>query len=267
VTEDLRALLRADLNAERPPPLGDVVGAAIRDGRRIRRKRRFLTIGAGSVIVTALAAAAVLLGDGPVAGRFEQAAVVPPQTVPIEPAAPTDPPRARTLTIHSGTERADGLRRKATSAAMLHLLTLLLPPGRTSHYGVASDDDLHVQLYLDDGNGPAMVRVSLAKLAAAEVRAEDSPRGAGTTVTIQHMPGNCVQSTVVDAEWPDGTLVQVDVATCLPVDGVRHKPTRPALTADQAIRVATDPRWGVMMDERLVRVGAQEFPERLPVFS
>jgi hypothetical protein len=150
---------------------------------------------------------------------------------------------------------------------MLHLLTLLLPPGRTSHYGVASDDDLHVQLYLDDGNGPAMVRVSLDKTAGGTVRSEESPRGATATVTIQHMPDNCVQSTVVDAEWPDGTLVQVDVATCLPFDGVRNEPTRSALTADQAIRVATDPRWGVMMDERLVRVGAQEFPERLPVFG
>jgi hypothetical protein len=266
VAEDLRALLRADLNAERPPPLGDVVAAAIRDGRRIRRRRRFLTISAGSVMAAALAAAAVLLGDGPVAGRFEQAAVVPPQTVPIKPAAPTDPPRARTLTIHSGTARADGLRRKATSAAMLHLLTLLLPPGRTSHYGVASDGDLHVQLYLDDGNGPAMVRVSLDK-PAARVRAHESPRGSGTTVTIQHVRGNCLQSTVVDAEWPDGTLVQVDVATCLPSDGARTRPTRPALTAEQAIRVASDPRWGVTMDERLVRLGAQEFPERLPVFG
>lgn len=144
---------------------------------------------------------------------------------------------------------------------MLHLLTLLLPPGRTSHYGVASDDDLHVQLYLDDGNGPAMVRVALDKTPAF---GDESPRGATVTVTIQHMPDNCVRSTVVDAAWPDGTLVQVDVAACLPFDG---GPTREALTADEAVRVATDPRWGVMMDDRLIALGAQQFPMRLPVFS
>ena len=34
MTEDLRALLRADLSGERPPPLGDLVGTAIREGRR-----------------------------------------------------------------------------------------------------------------------------------------------------------------------------------------------------------------------------------------
>ncbi len=145
---------------------------------------------------------------------------------------------------------------------MLHLLTLLLPPGRTSHYGVASDDDLHVQLYLDDGNGPAMVRVALDKTPG--FRLTNPPRGATVTVTIQHMPDNCVRSTVVDAAWPDGTLVQVDVAACLPFDG---GPTREALTADEAVRVATDPRWGVMMDDRLIALGAQQFPMRLPVFS
>jgi hypothetical protein len=209
--------------------------------------------------VVALAVTAVLLGDDGVAGRFERAAVVPPRIVPIQPAAPTVAPQARTLTIHSGTARADGLRRKATSAAMLHLLTVLLPPGRTSHYGVASDDDLHVQLYLDDGNGPAMVRVALDKTAAGD----ESPRGATVTVTIQHMPDNCLRSTVVDAAWPDGTLVRVDVAACLPSGG----PTREALTADEAVRVASDPRWGLMMDDRLIALGAQQFPMRLPVFS
>lgn len=278
MTEDLRALLRADLNDERPPPLGDVVHAAIRDGRRIRRNRRLRTFGASAAAVAVFATGLVLMSDGGVAPRPEPASgpqaareaaqetapkTLPPQTVPIMPTAPMAPPEARTLTIHNGTERANGSRKKATSAAMLHLLTLLLPPGRTSHYGVASDDDLHVQLYLDDGNGPAMVRVAVDKSAPY---GDESPRGGTVTVTIQHMPDNCVQSTAVGAEWPDGTLVQVDVASCLPFDGRQNRPTRSALTTDQAVRVAADPRWGVTMDDALVAVGGQQFP-RLPVFS
>jgi hypothetical protein len=279
-------LLRADLGAERPPPLGDLVGAAIRDGRRIRRKRRLGIFGASAAVVAALASSVMLIGDAGVAARYEPAAVpparavleataLPPQTVPIMPAAPTGRPRARTLTIHSGTARADGLQKKATSAAMLHLLTRLLPPGRATHYGVVSGDDLRVQLYLDDGNGPAMVRVALDKNPPGDGKdkvdrkppvGDDSPRGRTVTVTIQHMPDNCLRSTAVDATWPDGTVVRVDVASCLPFDGVQSRPTRSALTADEAVRVATDPRWGMTMDEGLVTVGERQFP-RLPVLS
>jgi hypothetical protein len=77
------------------------------------------------------------------------------------------------------------------------------------------------------------------------------------------MPDNCLQGTVVDAAWPDGTLVQVDVASCLDPAG---PPTPPALTVDQAVRVAADPRWGVTMDTALVAAGARQFPT-LPVLG
>ncbi|MGX6606475.1 hypothetical protein ACWKSP_30765 [Micromonosporaceae bacterium Da 78-11] len=267
MTDELRGLLRADLAAERPPPIGDVVGAAIREGRRLRRNRR---LGASAVLVVAVAAAALLLGDGSVAERSEASvpvgagpSSVPPGSVPVRRSAPTAPPQARTLTVHSGTLRAEGMQKKATSAAMLHLLTQLLPPGRTSHFAVAADNDLLVQLYLDDGDGPAMVRVSIGRAAPF---GDEPPRGTAATVTIEHLPDNCVQDTVVGAEWPDGTLVQVDVATCLAWDGVQNRPTRPSLTTDEAIRVAADPRWGVAMDADLIDVGAKRFAG-LPEFS
>jgi len=264
VTEDLRALLRADLSGERPPPLGDLVGAAIRDGRRIRRRRRIRRIGAGLVAIAAAAGSFVLVGDGGVADRrhppTEAADVLSPQSVPPVVPVPMSTAEARTLTIRSGTTRADGSREKATSAAMLHLLTQLLPPGRTTHLGVAAQDDLQVQLYLDDGAGPAMVRVGVDKSGTIS---GETPGGATVSVTIRHMPDNCLQGTVVDAAWPDGTLVQVDVASCLDPDG---PPTLPALTVDQAVRVAADPRWGVTMDSRLVAEGAKRVPA-LPVIG
>jgi hypothetical protein len=261
VTEDLRALLRADLSGERPPPLGDLVGAAIREGRRIRRTRRIRRIGAGLLAVAAAASAIVLVGDDGVADRrYPRAAggVLSPSFVPPGMPGPTSTAEARTFSIRSGTKSAGASREKATSAAMLHLLTQLLPPGRTTHLGVAAQDDLQVQLYLDDGSGPGLVRVAVAR---SRPIADESPRTGTVSVTIRDMPDNCLQGTVVDAAWPDGTLVQVDVASCLDQDG---PPTPPALTADQAVRVAADPRWGVTMDTRLVTEGAKRFPT-LPV--
>ena len=264
MTEDLRALLRADLSGERPPPLGDLVAAAIRDGRRIRRKQRNRRIGAGLLAIAAAVSAFVLVGDGGVAGRryppTEAADVLSPQSVPPAGPVPVNTAEARTLTLRSGTQRAGGSREKATSAAMLHLLTQLLPPGRTTHLGVAAQDDLQVQLYLDDGSGPGMVRVGVEN--AGPIAGEPT-RAETVSVTIRHMPDNCLQGTVVDAAWPDGTLVRVDVASCLDQAG---PPTLPALTVDQAVRVAADPRWGVTMDAALVAEGAKQFPT-LPVLG
>jgi hypothetical protein len=146
---------------------------------------------------------------------------------------------------------------------MVHLLTLLLPPGRTSHFGVSADNDLLVQAYLDQGDGPAMVRVSLGR----DVPVGDEPPRRGTAhVTITRTPDDCLRDTVVAAGWPDGTVVRVDVPTCLAFDGVRNPPSRPALTAEQAVRVATDPRWGTTMGVELVDAGAQRFGA-LPVFA
>jgi hypothetical protein len=293
VTDELRALLRADLEAERPPPIGDIVGAAIREGRRRRRYRRMGMVGAGAVVAGALVAvlvsglglvarpqAVVPAADvrSPAASPAAASASAPvatrpplimsPETVPIPPTVPTALPRARTLTIHSGTQRAEGMQKKATSAAMLHLLTQLLPPGRTSHFGAASDNDLHVQLYLDRGDGPGMVRVVVDRSAPGERQKSlpGRPHGGTGTVTIDNFPDNCLQNTVVAAEWADGTVVQVDVATCLAWDGTSNPPAQPVLTADEAVRIAADPRWGVTMAAAEVDVAGKRFPA-VPVFS
>ena len=171
MTENLRALLRADLAAERPPPLGDVVAAAIREGRRIRRNRLLAMVGWGLVAAGILAAAVALVRHGGVAAVPHLAIpvaeaplsgavpVLSPRTVPasVSP-APTGRRETRTLALHGGTQRAEAMRTKATPAAMLHLLTILVPPGRATHYGLVPGDDLHVQVCLDDRTGPAMGR-------------------------------------------------------------------------------------------------------------
>jgi hypothetical protein len=175
--------------------------------------------------------------------------------------APLTPVEARTLAVHSGTLRAEGMRMKATSAAMLHLLTMLVPPGRTSHYGVSADDDLRVQLYLDDGQGPALVRVAVGEAPFARPSAGNP---SGIVTAVRRNGADCLRSTVVGAQRADGTTVEIDIATCLPDDGL--PPARPALDIADAVRIATDPRWGVTMDPLLVKAGAKRFAG-LPVFS
>jgi hypothetical protein len=267
VTDELREHLLAGLAAERPPLLGDVVAAAMRDGRRIRRNRR---LGASAAVLVVLVVTLMHLGDVGITQRVELGVPVkvippaaPPGSVPVGPTGRAAPPQARTLTVHSGTPRADGMQKKATSAAMVQLLTLLVPPGRTSHFGVSADNDLLVQLYLDDGNGPAIVRVSLGLDAPV---GDEPPRGGTATVTITQNPNECLRDSVVDAAWPDGTVVRVAVPTCPVFAGVRHPPARAALTVDEAVRVAADPRWGMMMSAGLVDAGARRFGV-LPVFA
>jgi hypothetical protein len=222
VTDELRALLHAELAGERPPPLGDVVGAAIRDGRRIRRRRR----------ATAWAVAGVL-----VVVALTAFAAAPPGNVPVAPGGPVAALPARTVTVRIGTQRAPAKQKKATSAAMLHLLLGLLPPGRTSHYGVAADDDLSVQLSYDGGHGPSLLRLRVAPL---------PPERRG---------GDCLQEIAVR---PDGTTVQLEIVGC---------PGPPPLTPEQAFRIISDDRWGLTMDAALVDQGARQFPAALPEFG
>ncbi len=282
MTEELRTLMRSELSAERPPPLGDLVGTAMRDGRRIRRIRRLGAFGAGTAVAGIVALAATLSGPfGPGAGGVQApaAAPAPSSAAATPPGAPTPsgapaleaprrfgapaPPEATATAsrVRIDVTRGRGPQMKATSAAMLELLTRVLPPGRTSNYGVATGDDLHVQLYLDRGRGPGMIRVSMGKGAPPPGYGADMAR-----LTIEHLADNCIQSTVVDAFRSDGTIVQVDIATCLAWDGKQNKPAGAALTAKQAAAIAVDARWGMTMDADLVLAGAKHFPS-LPEFG
>jgi hypothetical protein len=237
--------------------MGDIVVAAISRGRRIRRNRRLAAAGAG-VAVLAIAAIAAF-APAPQFSRLP--AALPPGSVPSIAVPPAAVVPTRTVTVRNGTQRAEGMQKKATSAAMLHLLTTLLPPGRTSHYAVAADNDLNVQLYYDAGYGPSMLRLQLARKATGARRSPE-PK-----LTVTHVPGNCVQDTDVLATWSDGTAVQLDIATCLDFDGRTNPPAKAQLSEAEAALIVTDNRWGVTMDAGLVDEAASAFPTPLPVFK
>jgi hypothetical protein len=262
------------LNEERPPPLGDLVDVAIRDGRRIRRIRRLGRLGAGAAVLGVVAVTTTLAGPffstpgphppaegvpvaapasgGPAAGPTAHARTgagalpAPPDFAPAE-SVPTPVP---VLGAH-----AVGPQKKVTSGAMLTLLTKLLPPGKTSHYAVAPDQSTHVQLYLDTGRGPGMIRAVLEKDASGGPIAKGE-----ASVSVDYRPDNCVESIVVDAALPDGANLAINVATCLAWDGKQNRPAPPAITAGEAVKIATDPRWGLTMDADLVNAGDKQFP-------
>jgi len=252
VSEELRSLLRDELSAERPPPLGDLVATALRDGRRIRRNRRFAA--AGTTTVAGFVVLAMALGSpfaaAPAPGAGHQVAARPD---PVRSSAAPAPTRSRPAPVLA-TPIPGGLR-PATPEAMLALLTKLVPAGVTTHYAKASDGSLHVQMYLDRGKGPGMIRVSLGGAPDAESKYGE-PK-----VTIAAPPGNCVQSRIVRAEQPGGLTVQADLGTCLAWDGKENPKAALILTDAEARAVVTDPRWGLDMDQSLVKTGTTAFPK------
>ena len=233
MTEELRSLLRDELSAERPPPLGDLVGAAVRDGRRIRLRRRMAALGGGTAVAGVMAVAVALggpYGAGP-----------GPQPVPGASRLPDALPSAGDTRI------------PATPEAMLVLLRRLVPPGRTGDFAKAGGKDLQVQMSLDRGDGPGLIRVSVAGYPSVT-------RAGKPAVSVQEMPDTCTQSVVVRADWPGGLTVQADLSTCRPSGG-GSTPSPRALTDEEATAVVSDPRWGAAMDPALVRAGELDFPD------
>jgi hypothetical protein len=259
------------MNQERPPPLGDLVDVAMRNGRRIRRVRRLGRLGAGAAVLGVVAVTAALArpyvstpGEHPAAGGVQVAAPAPAGHAAtgagLRPAppelAPTEfaPPESESIPVTVLGAHAVGPQKAVTSGAMLTLLTKLLPPGKTSHYAVARDQATQVQLYLDTGRGPGMIRAVLEKDASGRPIAKDQ-----VSVSVEYRPDNCIQSIVVDAALPDGANLAINVATCLAWDGKQNRPAPPAITAGEAVKIATDPRWGLTMDADLVNAGYKQF--------
>ncbi|XVV17475.1 hypothetical protein ACQP2X_24760 [Actinoplanes sp. CA-131856] len=299
MTEDLRALLRDDLNAERPPPLGDVVGAALRDGQRIRRHRRRLAVGGGAVAVVGVLAGVAVAGGGltsPVRSpnEFGPAAAAapavseapgrraaptvtapvlggapavtapgfPPRSVPISPKVAVSPGHSRTLAISGGGLRPTGPLTKATPAAMAYLLNELLPAGKARGFTIASGGELRVRAFVDTGLGPGTVQVAVSRV---DVRPPLPDRGDLAKVTIVTFPGECARAASVTAGWPDGTTVEIGIDSCAPAGGPKGLAT-PVLDPDTAAKIAADPRWGVTMEASLVGLGEKRYPH-LPEFA
>ena len=229
------------------PPIGDLVGDAVAQGRRMRTGQRLRVGGAGL---------AVLVVAGLTAGLVVRGTPAPAGPTAVVAAAPS-PSASSPASVAQ-----DANRVKATPPGILTLLLENLPDGRTSQYaGDVEYGDVSVQTFLDRGQGRGMIRLHVMTRKASAFKGPWIPLGNGVEYQVTHVPGNCVQHTVVSVHHADDTLLQFDLANCLSLAGDRQMKSPQILTAGEAARVGADPRWGVKIDRALNRQGAAAFPD------
>jgi hypothetical protein len=236
------------------PPIGDLVGEAVVTGRRMWTAKRLRVGGAGLAVLVVTGLAAIPIVRGTAAPAPAAIVVAAPST-----GASSSAPAAV----------AEANRVKGTPAGVLELLTKNLPKGKTSHYaGVVEQGDVTVQTYLDRGDGPGMIRLSVMTRTMAQLTSKRSvlkkdawiPLGNGTEYQSLNSPGNCIQHTTVYVRHADDTLLQFDLSTCLAWNGTDNVGSPQILTVREAAEVGADPRWGVKIDPALNKQGAATFP-------
>jgi hypothetical protein len=235
MSNDIHRMLVEELDKRPAPPLGDLAGDAVARGRRLRRARTARGLGAGAA---ALAVFVVLVTVGVTRATGPSSVGVGPSSV-VAGAAPT------TKLV------------PATSAGVLELLTRLLPAGTTSAFAVADDDPLHVQLMIDRGQGPAMIRVSIFH--AGGCQSTCRPVGGGAVAATGEIPDNCIQRWRITVYHANGDAIAFDLSSCLEWNGTTNPPSPRALSDAEAIAIGANAGFGTKMPADLVAAGAQHF--------
>jgi hypothetical protein len=288
-------MFRDEMSAQAVPSLDGMAQEVLAKGRHARRMRRAKI--ASTVLVTAGVVGAGIAvptltssGGHPVAtNRVSVTKSASPaksatqtnpsakQTTKTTPATPTSNtsagPAAVVLTdVDSPIDyipQPTGPKAPTTSAAILDELLKLLPPGATSNYALYG---LGAQTYLDGASGLGMIRIFLYQ-GSLNPNACSSEDPSDLTVTCSTLPGgakvvttriddNCIEPLAIDVDHGDGTVVQVDVTTCLAWNGSSNPPSPMAITAAQALQIAANPAWGASkMDAALVQDAASRFAD------
>lgn len=284
---DVRGRFTDELARHVAPPLGDLVQQSMVQGRRLRRRRRLAQIGAGA---SALAVLLVIgLAAGPLTNGADQAgrsdswdigspggSVDSPTPSPAEtpddapsggfvrgaaeaPGVAASPTPTTTVidTVRIGAG-PDGALLTTTPQGALDLLMRLLPKGETSGEANLGSSGAgpgmpYVQIFLDRGDGPGMVRLSVYQ----DHLGGDPVPG---TVELTEVPGNCVQDKMITVYHRDGLQIDVLIATCLAWAGKGNSPAPAVLSVDEAIAIAANPDWGTKLPAEYVRSGAKRFP-------
>jgi hypothetical protein len=288
--ERLHSMFRSEMASQERPSFDGVAQEVLGKGRRARRVRT-AKIASGVLVMAGLAGAVVAVAVPSIGGSHAVTAS-PASSVssassassagpagPASPATRTAPvggastvPVAAILTnVISRTDyiaQPRGAKAPTTSAAILDELLKLLPPGATSNYAFSPDS---AQTYLDGRSGLGMIRIflfrgSLNPDACTSAVPSDMTRACSTlpsraTVLTTRISDNCVEPLAIDVDHGGGTVVQIDVATCLAWNGSSNPPAHMAITAAQAEQIAANPAWGALtMDAALVRASASRFP-------
>ncbi|MGC4868555.1 hypothetical protein ACLQ3B_24320 [Micromonospora sp. DT53] len=283
---DVRGRLRDDLARHPAPPLGDLVQQAVVQGRRLRRHRRLAQLGAGGAALVLLLVIGLIagpLGFGADAGQPVGQPGGPVETATPSPAGSPGGGKAgldggageeqegdprRFVSPTSSTTVIDTVRMgpgpegellTTTPQGALELLTRLLPKGPTSGYASLPSSGAgpgmpYVQVYLDRGDGPGMLRLVIYQ---DDLRGSPAPG----TVELTEVPDNCVQNKMVTVHHGGGLRVDLMISTCLSWDPKGTSPAPPVLSVKEAIEIAANPNWGTKLPAGFVITGAKRFPK------
>ncbi|MFH8387371.1 hypothetical protein ACH4E7_41800 [Kitasatospora sp. NPDC018058] len=279
--DDFRTALSDELSGLAAPPLGDLVAAATRQGRRVRRKRAVAAAAAVVAVVTAL------LCGVPGTGRAQLQAVAPDREgsvpsagarAPGTAASPAPAPAPGTAApTTTATAAPTGRLVTTTGPALLAVLLKTLPPTeKASHFAADSGEYPKAEADLTDDRGTGRITVSLSPEAGnpcdASAGSVNAPGrcfrdGHGQQVRISYgqVEGPCTQYVMVTVTHPDGTAVHISMPDCLAKKGGTHPPGTIALTEDQAVAIAGDPAFSLRMDSGFVQAAADQFHALPPI--
>jgi hypothetical protein len=271
-------MFRNEMSSQARPSLDGMAQEVLAEGRRARRARtaKIASTIAGLVglVGVAVAVPSIAGGHSAATDRGAVAKSASParpdtQTAPAG-GANTVPPALILTTVRSSAKyipQPPGPKAPTSSAAILDELLKLLPPGATSNYAFYG---LGAQTYLDGASGLGMIRIFLFKgslnpgactsAVPSDMTRTCSTLPSGATVLTTKISDNCIEPLAIVVDHGDGTVVQINVATCLAWNGHSNPPTHMAITAAQAQQIAANPAWGAgQMDAVLVHGAAIRF--------
>lgn len=289
-----RSMIESEFAEVEPPPIGDLVDNAIRDGQRLRRtrlvQRSVACVAAVGALALGLGMATAGLGpeqgpDGPARyaagqGGSETARPASAEPSPTRTATPV-PADAPTMAIFEPEPSAPDVASKrpvAAPATVLGALQTVLPDGPTVAFaGSRFNTYTGVQVYLDRGFGYGMIRVALARYSVPP-KCESSPAGVtvncrrsgGAWVETYEIEDNCVQRRGVTVYRTDGLAVQVNIGSCL-VDGPWPAPgidsvDEEVIKVAEAIDIGLSSVWTERSLESMEKLSDARYPS-LPMLT
>jgi hypothetical protein len=278
--EWVHSMFRNEMASQARPSHDGLAQEVMAKGRRARRARTAkiasaVLVAAGLVGGVAVAVPTIAGGHSVATDRGEVAKSASParpgtQTAPTGDAQTVPAPVILTAARSPASyiRQPAGPKAATSSAAILDELLKLLPPGATSND--AFFGGLGAQTYLDGANGLGMIRIILYKgtlnrdactsAVPSDMTRTCSTLPGGATVLTTKISDNCIEPLVIDVDHGDGTVVEIDVATCLVWNGHSNPPAHMAITAAQALQIARNPAWGAgQMDDALVRDANSRF--------
>jgi hypothetical protein len=282
-------MIESELAEVDPPPVGDLVDDAIRDGRALRRtrlvQRGVACVAAVGALVLGLGMASTTLrpDDHPGPGYGVVAQPTPTTTGPAPAERATAlPPGTPTMAIYQADPDYSGFESRPASAepaAVLFALGTVLPTGWTAgQAGGRFDTYTGVQVFLNRGNGFGMVRVAVARYLRKPAPGCGGPPGVvvrctdeeGALVETFEIESNCVQRRGVNVYRTDGIVVQINVGSCL-VDGQWTMPSNEPLDeqvlgVDEAVQIGLAPIWNEKFMVDFEAKASERYPD-LPILT